>query len=70
MLEIECEGNRCPVGRAHRVDVLARHYPGGTVGEVLLRLKCVACGRGPTMVVLTELRASRRVPLRGPECMY
>ena len=70
MLEVECEGSSCPVGRSYRVDALVRHYPGATVGAVLLRLKCVACGWGPVVVVLTEVRATRRVPLRGPECGY
>ena len=70
MLEVECEGSSCPVGRSHRLDALVRHYPGATVGSVLLRLRCVTCGRGPAVVVLTEVRAARRVPLRGPELGY
>lgn len=70
MLEVECEGSSCPIGRAHRVEALVKHYPGATVGVVLLRLKCVTCGRGPAVVVLTDVRAVRRVPLRGPECGY
>ena len=70
MLEVECEGSGCPVGRSHRVDALVRHYPDATVGAVLLRLRCVTCGRGPAVIVLAEVRAARRVPLRGPECGY
>lgn len=67
LLEVGCDGDRCPFGRSHRVDALVKRYPGVTVGAVLLRLKCVTCGRGPAVVVLTEVRAARRVPLRGPE---
>ena len=70
MLEVECEGSSCPVGRSHRIDALMKHYSGATVGAVLLRLKCVTCRREPAVVVLTEVRAARRVPLRGPECGY
>ena len=61
---------KLPVGRAHRIDALARYYPGAKVGAALMRLKCVACGRGPATVVLTEGRAAPRVPLRGAECGY
>ena len=54
MLEVECEGSSCPVGRSHRIDALVRHYPGARVG--MLRLRCVTCGRRPAVVVLTEVR--------------
>ena len=70
IVEVECEDSGCPVDRSHGVDALVRHYPGVTVGAVLLRLKCETCGRGPAAAVLTEIRAARRVPLRGPECGY
>ncbi len=54
----------------HRVNRLLQHYPGCTVGQVIGRLKCVTCGRGPIAVVLAEDRPGRRVPLTGPECGY
>ena len=70
LLEVECAGTACPIGRVHRIEGLARHYPGATIGDVLRRLRCVTCGCGPAVAVLVELRAARRVPLRGPECGY
>ena len=70
VIEVECESPNCPVGRSHRVDALARHYPGRTVGEVIGRLRCVACGQGPRVIVIAEAFQRRRVPLRGPEVRY
>ena len=69
-LELECQPGTCPTGRYHRVNRLLQHYPGCTVGQVIGRLRCVTCGRGPTAVVLAEDRPGRRVPLTGPECGY
>lgn len=69
-LEVECGGSDCPVGRMNGVDALIHHYPGAMVGEVLARLKCVACGRRLTTAVLSQSRPLRRLPLRGPEVSY
>ena len=69
-LEVDCAGSGCPSGRYHRVSKLMGHYPDATVGLVLQRLRCVACGRGPGAVVLAEDRPGRRVPLWGPEVTY
>jgi hypothetical protein len=69
-LDIECGGVGCPVGRTHRVDALVQHYPGATVGAVLIRLKCVDCGRGIESAVLSQARPLRRVPLRGSEVRF
>ena len=70
VLEVECGTPGCPVGRSHRVEALAGHYPGLTVGEVIDRLRCVACGQGPRNIVLAEAVRRRRVPLRGVEVAY
>ena len=70
LIEVECGTPGCPVGRSHRADALARHYPGCTVGQLVGRMKCVACGQGPKAVVIAEAIQRRRVPLRGPEVSY
>jgi hypothetical protein len=75
-LEVECSGERCPVGRAHPVDRLERFHPGATVSDVIDRLKCAACGAASTSAVLTDAaqdgrrKPGRRLALRGPECRY
>ena len=70
MLEIECGTQGCPVGRTHKIDVLARHYPCRTVAAVLSHLRCVRCGGGPVSAVLVLTHPQNRVPLRGPEVRY
>ncbi len=70
LLEVACASDRCPKGRATRIDALLCHYPDATLGATLNRLRCVVCGCGPVEAVLTEVRAGRRVPLRGSECGY
>ena len=67
LLKADCGSPGCPVGRSHRLEALARYYPGATVGDVLNRLRCLKCGQGPREAVIVEAYRRRRVPLRGPE---
>lgn len=52
------------------MDALARMYPEATVGAVVARFRCLACGRGPESVVLVEAKLARRVAPRKPEVRY
>ena len=70
MLEVECGTQSCPVNRSHKIDALARHYPGRTVAAVLSHLRCVRCGGSPVSAVLVLTRPQNRVPLTGPEVRY
>ena len=69
LLEVDCGGG-CPRGRVYRVEALARAHGSRTVGDVVQRFRCQACGAGAVTVVLVEAFERRRVPLRGPECGY
>jgi hypothetical protein len=68
ILEVECGGAGCPKGRTHRIDRRSAHYPEGTVGSAVHRLRCVVCGGGAKVAVLVAGR--QRFPLFGPEVRY
>ncbi len=71
-LEIECGGERCPTGRAYPVKDMASFWPGLTVSQTIMRMRCELCGQKPPAEVrlapmaTVDLRQHGVVVLRGP----